>query len=267
MILFAFLILHITLSACAPKIVPRAEPVDLSSLTGTTWMWTAFINPVQQVSMENPVNYTLDFQDGGKVNIKADCNNATGSYKVEGESIQIGIGPMTRAACPPGSYSDDFIQHLGSAANYFFKDGVLYIDLAADGGTMAFTPFEEIPTAATGAPVSDPLLANPWEWISFVNPVEKYTVETPENYQLTFQTDGTVDIKADCNLASGTYTTEGKKISINLGPMTMAACPPGSISDEFVKNLGYAAIYFFRDDSLYIDLFADGGTMGFAAVE
>ncbi len=230
-------------------------------------MWTDFNDPIQQVSVGIPANYTLDFQEDGTVTIKADCNNATGTYKVDGESIKIEIGPMTRAACPPGSLSDDYINYLGSAAIYFFKDGDLYIDLEADAGTMVFTPFEEIPTLETEAPVSDPLLANPWQWTSFINPVEKYTVETPEKYQVTFHQDGTLDIKADCNLAGGTYTTSDKSISITIGPMTLAACPPGSLSEEFIKHLGYAAIYFFQDDNLLIDLFADGGTLTFSAAE
>jgi hypothetical protein len=73
-----------------------------------------------------------------------------------------------------------------------------------------------------------------------------------------------VDIKADCNNAKGTYTTDGSKISIVVGPMTLAACPPGSRSDEFIKHLGFAAISFFQDGDLFIDLMADGGTMQFS---
>jgi len=46
--------------------------------------------------------------------------------------------------------------------------------------------------------------------------------------------------------------------------MTMAACPEGSLSDDFVQYLGFAAIYFFEEGDLYIDLMADGGTMRFS---
>ena len=44
--------------------------------------------------------------------------------------------------------------------------------------------------------------------------------------------------------------------------MTAAACPPDSRSDQFVRLLGGAALYFFADGNLHIDLFADGGTHG-----
>lgn len=101
-------------------------------------MWVGFTDPDQQFSLENPENYTITFKDDGTVNIKADCNNASGSYSVDDSSIQIEVGAMTRAMCLPESLSDEFITNLGYAAIYFFEDGNLYIDLMADGGTMEF---------------------------------------------------------------------------------------------------------------------------------
>jgi hypothetical protein len=44
---------------------------------------------------------------------------------------------------------------------------------------------------------------------------------------------------------------------------TMAACEPGSLEDEFVRNLTAATISFFKDGDLYLDLTADTGTMQF----
>jgi hypothetical protein len=76
-----------------------------------------------------------------------------------------------------------------------------------------------------------------------------------------------VSIKADCNNAGGSYTGDGSRLTIQIGPMTMAACPPESRSDQFVQLLGGAAIYFFEEDNLYIDLMADGGTMAFAPTD
>jgi heat shock protein HslJ len=44
----------------------------------------------------------------------------------------------------------------------------------------------------------------------------------------------------------------------------MAACPEGSLGDTFVSQLGGAAIYFFQEGDLYIDLMFDSGTMRFS---
>lgn len=126
-----------------------------------------------------------------------------------------------------------------------------FIDLYADGGTMEFAPVIEV----------NSLTANPWQWISFSSPVEQYQVENPEKYTLTFVQDGSLVINADCNVVLGKYTTEGATIKIELGPSTLAACPEGSRSDQFLKNLQSAAIYGFEDDVLNLDLMMDGGTM------
>ena len=287
--LFMLLILTLLLASCrggaatptaAPTAVPPTEEpeieefqataemvtVDMGNLTGTTWAWIGFTDPAQQIAIETPLNYTLTFQDDGSVAVVADCNNAMGSYTVDGKSLKIEIGPMTMAACPPGSRSDDFVKYLGAAAIYFFEDSNLYIDLMADGGTMAFAPAEVLMADDGEGAIAGALSANPWQWVSFTNPVEQYQIADPESYTLTFNTDGTVTIKADCNNAAGSYTEDGSSLSIEIGPSTMALCPPESRSEDFLKYLGSAAIYFFQDGNLFIDLMADGGTMQFAPV-
>jgi len=293
-LIFTFFVLATLLTACSsgvstpttqPAVAPEtvqpaeatAEPeveeieapaesisVEMDTLIGTTWAWVGFTDPNQQFNVENPVNYTINLQDDGRVDIKADCNNAMGSYTVEGSSITIEVGPMTKAICPPESRSDDFVKYLGAAAIYFFEDGNLYIDLMADGGTIAFAP-EEVMMADDGeGAIAGALWATPWQWVSYTNPVEQYQIEDPENYVLTFNADGTVNIKADCNNAMGSYTAGSSSITIEVGPATLALCPGESRGEDFVKYLGSAAIYFFEDGHLFIDLMADGGTLEFA---
>ena len=38
-------------------------------------------------------------------------------------------------------------------------------------------------------------------------------------------------MKADCNQAAGTYTVDGAKLTINVGPVTLAACGPDSLGE------------------------------------
>jgi heat shock protein HslJ len=114
---------------------------------------------------------------------------------------------------------------------------------------------------ATGAD----LVGGLWKWIGFSDPVEgSQTIDNPDQYTVEFLSDGQAKIKADCNHASGTYTAEDSSISIEIGPMTMAHCGPDSLSDEFIFALGNARIYFFQDGDLFLDLYADGGTMRFS---
>jgi hypothetical protein len=74
------------------------------------------------------------------------------------------------------------------------------------------------------------LTANAWQWASFTDPLQQFEVGMPESYLRTFDEDtlgasGTVAIVADCNNASGSYTEGGGGLTIEVGPMTMAARP------------------------------------------
>ena len=81
-----------------------------------------------------------------------------------------------------------------------------------------------------------------WQWTSVKNKTtnETTTVSTPENYTITFRKDGTLSGKADCNNFTGTYTQESG-FSIKLGASTMAACPEGSLDQQYLQLLGEIA--------------------------
>ena len=85
-----------------------------------------------------------------------------------------------------------------------------------------------------------------------MNNDDKFVPDNPDNYTIQFMPDGTVAIQADCNRVGGTYTLDGSAITIELGPTTLAACPPGSLGDQCMANLGVATIYFFQRENLFI---------------
>ena len=63
-------------------------------------------------------------------------------------------------------------------------------------------------------------------------------VPIPARYTARFEPDGAVNFQVDCNRCSGSYTTEGNAITI--GPLlacTLAACPPGSLSNQCLQGL------------------------------
>jgi len=81
------------------------------------------------------------------------------------------------------------------------------------------------------------------------------------NYTIEFKSDGTFNAKADCNQLSGTYTSTGSGgLTIVPGPMTLAMCPEGSLSTQYVAALGQAASYAVASGQLTITL-TGGGTL------
>lgn len=150
-----------TATAVPPTAEPTAEPteetselmgeadmLDQSALSEHPWQWVSFTSPAEQFNVEIPENYLVQFNSDDTVNIVADCNNAAADYTSDGSSLSIMVGPMTMAACPPESRSDQFVNLLGGAAKFFFEEGNLYIDLMADGGTLQFSPAAAMDAAA-----------------------------------------------------------------------------------------------------------------------
>ena len=106
-----------------------------------------------------------------------------------------------------------------------------------------------------------------WQWVQTLYSDDRKAVpDDPKNYTVQFREDGTLSVKADCNMKGGTYSIspEEKRLSIEITHSTTAACPEGSLEDEFVRGLSGAAIYFIGDGDLYIDLKYDSGTMRFS---
>ena len=87
-------------------------------------------------------------------------------------------------------------------------------------------------------------------------------ISEPDQYTITFQTDGTANVKADCNNASLTYTTNGNQLTIKAGPMTLAYCGSTSLSNEYVQELEQATSYTVQGSTLTINT-GSKGTMIF----
>jgi heat shock protein HslJ len=64
-------------------------------------------------------------------------------------------------------------------------------------------------------------------------------------------------MQADCNRVVGKYTVNGNQLTIVPGPSTLAACPPGSMGDEFVRQLGNISSYLFKGENLILEFKLD----------
>lgn len=263
---------------------PSADQVmSENPLVGTVWEWAALIKikPATQSVVPDPASYTATFQADGQILIKADCNNALATYTLEGDALTIQLGPVTRAACPPGSLSAEFLTALSKVSGYMIDGGDLILRLGASDGSMIFRnggPAETTPAAAaTEAPAGaaaeagTPQLVGPtWQWEEFLDVAtgaKNMKIADPAKYSVTFLPNGTAEMQADCNRAAGTYKVDGASITIDVGPVTLAACGPDSLGEQFLVALTSAGTYMFVEGKLAIDLQADSGRMVFGAAQ
>ncbi len=123
-------------------VLARFNQEKIKGITGPVWQWMQTLySDDRKVVPANPENYTVEFQQGGTLNVKADCNQKGGTYSVspKEKTIAIEITHSTMAFCPEGSLENEFVKGLSAAAIYFIKEGDLYIDLKYDSGSMRFS--------------------------------------------------------------------------------------------------------------------------------
>jgi para-nitrobenzyl esterase len=100
-----------------------------------------------------------------------------------------------------------------------------------------------------------------WQLVE-IQSMDGTTLQPDESakYTLTFGGEGHLAARIDCNRGAGTWkaTPAGE---LTLGPLatTRAMCPPHSLHDRFVRDLGYVRSYVTEDGRLFLSLMADGG--------
>lgn len=234
----------------------RAEALTADAdLIDRVWQWTGR-EPAdgEAISVPDPEAYTLTFNADGTFFVRLDCNNGFGSYtSAESGAIALELGGTTLALCPEASLAADMQGMFGPALTYAFED---------DGQTLVFTGEDGTVDTFQLAGEETPSLAGAqWQWLGTTTPEEPVIVADASRYLITFNEDGTASITADCNQVTAEFTAEDGALNITPGATTTAACPEDSQGELFVQQLSNAALYFFQDGDLYIDLTADAGTM------
>ena len=129
------LILVFALAACG------GQSEGPESIVGTTWKWQSFQDSADtnNINVSNPESYTLTLNEDGTANIKADCNQVSWTYEMDGVSLTFNtLGPSTLAMCPEDSLDTQYLERLGNTASYVTSEGQLFLNLKADAGNLVF---------------------------------------------------------------------------------------------------------------------------------
>jgi heat shock protein HslJ len=146
----------------------------------------------------------------------------------------------------------DLLQTTPESATEFGSQG---LQLRQQKTTVA--PAAAVPAAGTAN------AAGTWRWDSLISAADKISVDQPERYTLELQGGGKALVRADCNRGQAAYKLDGRTIAIKVSGMTKVACPPGSLSERYLKALDAAVVQRIRGDNLFLDLAGAGGTMKF----
>jgi heat shock protein HslJ len=116
----------------------RTRSTDPQMARGKTWQWVSTVSPVERITVAAPERYTILLQADGRAQVRFDCNRGGGNYEIADGQLSFGPLMSTRMACPPGTQDGPFMRDLQRVSSFFIEDGVLYLELPYDSGTMRF---------------------------------------------------------------------------------------------------------------------------------
>ncbi len=123
-----------------------------TQLAGTAWMLVELQSMDDAIGTTRPEDasrFTLRLNDDSTAAIRLDCNRATGVWIAEPSADpsngRFEFGPLatTSALCAPPDLDERIAAQLPYVRGYLVRDGRLYLSLMADGGILAWQPYEE----------------------------------------------------------------------------------------------------------------------------
>lgn len=118
--------------------------------------------------------------------------------------------------------------------------------------------------AAQGLPAG--LIDTVWQLQSIQYMDDSETVPSdPARYTVRFGSDGSLQVRADCNRGAGTYTAAGASLTIPGFALTRALCPPGSVDGEYVRELSNVVSFVFDGTILALATAIDTSILSFVA--
>jgi heat shock protein HslJ len=236
--------------------------IELSELLGVRWILESFGQEDALVSVLEGTEIAFEFDaEGGQVSGSAGCNSFFGEFDLNGDQLSFGPLGATRMACEPAIMDQEtsFLDALQATESVQIDDGQLKIG-NREGQVLIFGAGEAAKTI-----IESEIVGIIWQWERFIDTagINDITVPYPPSYRLELHPDGRFDIKADCNLASGSYTLEASSLKLEFGPMTLAECEPVSFYNEYLSRLEHIVTYVYQDDQLSLNMWADGGDLIF----
>jgi heat shock protein HslJ len=108
------LILGILILAACSSGAESTSSTSSNSIEGIVWQWQSVTEQPagETVTVPNPQDYTITFNEDGTFVGKADCNNIAGTYSQE-NGFTINLGPSTLAFCGEASLDQQYVALLG----------------------------------------------------------------------------------------------------------------------------------------------------------
>ena len=154
---------------------------------------------------------------------------------------------------------------MGIALVVFLAGACSANETATKPALPPITPIMVPPTMTSG---TEPALGGrvwTWQGTQLIGN-ERMVPDAAERYTIEFQSDGRLQLRADCNRGGAAYAA-GANRSLTMTPAatTKMGCPSGSKGTEFVRQLAEVSGYDFVDGDLLLTLKSNAGAMRFTS--
>jgi len=133
----------ISFAACAqtvagPSSIPTSSGVAAAIAEGTQWKLQSLTRADSTVTrVSEPNRFTLTFNDGNKITVRADCNNAFGGFTANGNSISVGPMASTKAYCSTAPFDDEYLTAINGESTIAATATTLV--MSSSRGRLLFT--------------------------------------------------------------------------------------------------------------------------------
>ena len=135
--------------------------------------------------------------------------------------------------------------------------------MGATGAALAGGQSEE--GQITQPDAAEALAGKSWRLVQIMSMDDNtYKPEEGSQYTLTFDADGGMQIRADCNRGTGSWeSTTAGKLTFGRIVATQSQCPPGSLRDRYMAQFPWVRSYVMRGGNLFLATMADGSIVEF----
>jgi heat shock protein HslJ len=151
--LLLLLLLILVAAACGSRAGAQTLPPGRTdtlpeALAGTHWRLVEFRSSDDGIGTQRPADasrYTMSLGENGTVSMRLDCNQVSGTWTATVSGSSFGFGPlrMTRVACQQPSLDGQIARHAEFVSSFLLRDGFLFLNLMADGGTYVWERLRE----------------------------------------------------------------------------------------------------------------------------
>ena len=147
--------------------------------------------------------------------------------------------------------------------------GILLLAGCANYGEESKAPAE-----AVAPPQTRGLPGTSWRLVKFQSMDDSIGAKippNPENYILTFASDGSLSAQLDCNRLASKWEAKPRSptsgsLMISDGALTRAMCQPGAMDTTIARDFSYVRSYTIRGTQLHLALQADAGIYSWEAL-